>query len=139
MSPVPRFFLVLTAILLFTVGAGCTDGDRPSSDDVLMSFYDVVKSHTLPDTERQDMLNWWSPQLILGGAKHIEEDVYELSFPDISLEFTEVWGFDMASSEFQPLNGGALMSAVVLFCEDRNDTRMDCQLWLELLDSLVQE
>ncbi len=130
--------LVLVAVLLLSV-ASCTDEDKLSSDDVLMSFYDAVKEHTLPDSERQDFLKWWSPQLILGNARLVEEGYYELSFPDMSLESTEVWGFDAASSEFQPLNGGALLSAIGFFCEDRDDTRMDCQLWLTVLDALVEE
>ena len=129
--------MLATAILLS--GASCTNEDKPSSDDVLMSFYDAVKEHTLPDSERRDFLKWWSPQLILGDPRLVEEGYYELSFPDMSLEFTEVWGFDVASSEFQPLNGGALLSAIGFFCEDRDDTRMDCQLWLAVLDAIVEE
>lgn len=113
-------------------------GGEYSSDDVMSSFYTIAKNKTLSDSQRQDYLRWWPTQIILGKVKHIKDDIYEIQFPDMSLEAVEVWGIDMNRSEIQPLNGGALLSAIALFCRDRNDQKADCQLWFRQLDALMQ-
>ena len=134
---VARLILVglVTVVLILS---GCADGGEYSSDDVMSSFYTIAKNKTLSDSERQDYLKWWSHQIILGKVKQIEGDVYEIQFPDMSLETVEVWGIDMNSSKIQPVNSGALLSAIVLFCRDRNDQKADCQLWVRQLDALMQ-
>lgn len=127
------FFLM--AVMIIT---SCTSSGQYTEDDVISSFYEIAREKAL--TERQEILRWWSPQIILGQVKYIkEEDIYEIKFPDMKLEGEEVWGIDMKISKIQPLNGGALLSAIALFCGDRNDQRMDCQLWFTQLDALVQE
>ncbi len=134
-----RLMLIgVTLIILTLVIPSCTEKGSYSSDDIMSSFYTIAKNKTLSDSERQDYLKWWSLQIILGEVKHIKDDVYEIQFPDMSLETVEAWGIDMNSSKIQPVNGGALLSAIVLFCRDRNDQKADCQLWVRQLDALMQ-
>lgn len=140
-------FLVLLALVL--LGSSVLFGCRPSegnagksnysSDDVISSFCAIAKDRALPDSFRQEYLKSWSTQTILGKVKRVEDDVFEIQFPDISLETMEVWGIDMNSSKIQPMNGGALLSALLLFCRDRDDQKADCQSWVRLLDALVQD
>jgi len=127
------FFLI--AVMIMT---SCTSPGPYTEDQVISSFYEIAREQTLP--ERQEILRWWSPQIILGQVKYIKEkDIYEIKVPDMKLEGVEIWGIDMKSSKIWPVNGGALLSAIALFCGDRNDQRLDCQLWFAQLDALVQE
>lgn len=127
------FFLI--AMMIMT---SCTSPGHHTEDEVTFSFYEIAREQTL--AERQEILRWWSPQIILGRVRYIKEkDIYEIKFPDMKLEGEEIWEIDMKSSKIWPVNGGALLSAIALFCGDRNDQRLDCQLWFAQLDALVQE
>ena len=126
--------LLLIAVMIMT---SCTSPGPYTEDEVTSSFYKIAREQTLP--ERQEILRWWSPQIILGQVKYIKEkDFYEIKFPDMKLEGEEIWGIDMKSSKIWPVNGGALLSAIALFCEARNDKRLDCQLWFAQLDALMR-
>lgn len=128
----------IALITLTLMASSCTEKGSYSSDAVKSSFYTIAKNQTLSDSMRQDYLKWWSPQIILGKVKNVKNDVYEIQFPDMSLEGVEVWAIDMGSSGIQPVNGGALLSAIVLFCRDKNDNKADCQLWFRQLDAIKQ-
>lgn len=137
------FLLLITVLLVVSVlpAAGCTSATETGSytmDDVLISFWDSAEERTLPDEERQEIYRWWSLQIILGDVKHLGYgEVYEIEFPDMSLEFTEEWAIDMENYEIWPVNSGAYLMAVVLFCEDGDDPSTDCQLWFSLLDAML--
>ena len=68
-----------------------------------------------------------------------KDDTYEIHLPNFGDKGTEIWGIDMKSSQIWPKNAGALLSAIALFCHDRNDQRLDCQLWFAQLDALMPE
>jgi hypothetical protein len=57
-----------------------------------------------------------------------EKDIYKIQFP----------GMDMKNSTIYPLNAVALLSAVVLFCQDRDDMTGDCQSYFRQADALKQ-
>lgn len=133
-----RYLIALLAMLVLPSGLAiaCSQEAGPTADDdVRLSFYKVAKSQVLPD--REEIFRWWSNQIMLGEVKYIKEkDLYEIQFPDMELKGVEVWVIDMKSSRIYPNNVGALMSAIVLFCRDRNDQRGDCQLYLRQVDAL---
>ena len=138
------FLLIVTVILVASIlpAAGCTDTTDTatySSDDVLASFIILAEERTLEDAARQEICRWWSPQIILGSVKYLEYgEVYEIEFPDMSFESTEVWAIDMKNSEIWPVKSGAYMMAVTLFCQGRDDSSTDCQLWFSQLDTLLE-
>lgn len=135
------FLLIVTVILVASIlpAAGCTNTGPYSRDDVLISFWNSAEERTLPDADRQELYRWWSPQIVLGNIKYLEYDeVYEIKFPDMSLEYTEEWAIDMENSEIWPVNSGACLMAVTLFCQGRDDPSADCQLWFSLLDAMSE-
>ncbi len=130
--------LLVFPLIAMMIMTSCTSSGRYTEDEVISSYYEIASEQAL--TERQEILRWWSPQIILGQVKYLKEnDIYEIKFPDMELEGEEIWGIDMKDSKIWPVNGGALLSAIVLFCEDRNDQRLDCQLWFAQLDALMEE
>lgn len=93
----------------------------------------------LPDPQLQEIFPWWSFNVSLGEVTYIqEEDIYEIEFPCLGEEGVEVWGIDMKTREIWPLNSGALLSALLFFCEGRDDPRAECQTWLSILDSMLE-
>jgi len=131
-----RGLLVLGLAILIFGCVSCGTSGRYSSDEVLSSFYGVAKQQALPDSERQEVFRAWGTQIILGRIKHLEGAKYEVEFPDLSLSSTEVWQIQMDILTIQPVNSNALVSALVLFCQDRDDPSPDCQSWLRQLERI---
>jgi hypothetical protein len=122
---IKRYLILILAILVLAsvFMIACSQDATYSDDDVTTSFYRIAKAQTLPI--RQDYLRFWSPQIILGKVKHIEKAIYEIDFPDMELRGIEIWRVDIEGSKIMPDNGGALLSAVYLFCNDRSDKTGD--------------
>ena len=130
--------LLLFLLMAATVMPSCATTADYTEDDVIFAFIDVAREQTLPECP-EDIVLWWSSTLPLAQAKYIEKtDTYEIAFPNFGGEGVEIWGIDTKTSRIWPVNAGALMSAIVLFCHDRNDQRLDCQLWFAQLDALAQ-
>jgi hypothetical protein len=127
--------LLLMAAMVMT---SCANKGGYTETDVILSFMDTVREQVNPELPR-DVMTWWLSTLPLAKVEYIEErDTYEITFPNFGGEGVELWGIDMESSQIWPENAGALLSAIALFCRDRNDQRLDCQLWFAQLDALVE-
>lgn len=135
---VARSILVglITVVLMLS---GCADGGEYSSDDVMLAFHESAKNQTLPDTKQQEYFRMWFPQVTIGEVKHIESNTYELRFADISWEGEEIWGIDMSNSKIQPVNGAALMSAIYMFCGDKESPNKDCEMWIRQLQKMAED
>lgn len=138
-----RFWTARTQILLVflltaaMVMTSCANMGNYTEDEVILVFGDIVKEQTNPELPK-DVVAWWSSTMPLADVKYIKEtDTYEIAFPNFGGEGVEIWGIDMKSSRIWPENAGALLSAIALFCHDRNDQRLDCQLWFAQLDALM--
>jgi hypothetical protein len=115
--------LIITLVLLASLAiTSCGQKALDSDDQVITSFYEDVKAQALPDREK--FLNFWFPQITIGGVKYIKEkDIYELKFAGIDWETTEVWLYNIKNSTIMPDNGTALLTAIYLFCEGRSDPK----------------
>ena len=79
--------------------------------------------------------------LALGSVNYLEEsDTYEVGFlaDPYDPNTKEIWGVNMNTGEAWPLDAGALRSAMVFFCEDRDDTKPECQNYFEVFELLIQ-
>jgi hypothetical protein len=127
--------LLLTAAMVMT---SCANKGGYTENDVILSFMDTAREQANPELPK-DVMTWWLSTLPLAKVEYIKEtDMYEITFANFGGEGVEIWGIDMESSRIWPENAGALLSAIGLFCRDRNDQRLDCQLWFAQLDALVQ-
>lgn len=127
-------FLLMAAMVMTSCGNTGTYTER----DIILTFFDIAKEQTVPECPK-DIVAWWSSSAPHAKAKYIKEtDTHEITFPNFGGEGVEIWGVDVESSQIWPENAGALMSAIVLFCRDRNDQRLDCQLWFAQLEALKQ-
>lgn len=129
--------VVIAVLVLVSVPALACSQKAPYSDlDVLGAFIDITKTQTLPD--RKEIWFAWSNQILLGKVKYIEESIFQVEFPDMELDGTELWAVDMEAAEVWPGNGAALRSAIVLFCKDSDDRTGDCESYFRSVDRLKE-
>ena len=107
---------------------------------MLRSFTDSVIAEVVPFTTtarpnvRQQLLEdarqlseSWKNQAILRGKIHYIEDSMLGPFSHISVpaldggDTWETWGYDMETKIYWPVDGGALITAIFLFCSDRDE------------------
>jgi len=116
----------------------CANAGRYAEHEVISAFLDIEQAQTVPEFPKR-IAAWWETSLGLAKVKYVKNtDTYEITFPNFGGEYEEIWGIDMKSSRIWPINSGALLSAIVLFCHDQNDQRLDCQLWFRQVDALKQ-
>ena len=130
----PLLFCIWIAGL---VSACAIDGQH-KSQDVVHALYTNVLQRTLP--ERQDIHKWWNP-ISFNSVKRIKDrDIYEVSFQTdpYDRDTKETWGVDMGTETVWPIDFGALFSAILFFCEGREDPSPDCQAYFSLTDKLKE-
>jgi len=139
---ISRILLQIAAIFIFASGFvplyGCESKliTKPTTDnDILVAFSVIARNQMIP--ARSEIFRWWALQTILGKVDYIKEkDIYIIQFPTLDDKGVETWGMDKKNSVIYPVNDSALLSAVVLFCQDKDDQTGDCQLYFRDVDAL---
>jgi hypothetical protein len=139
-----RILLQIAVILILASGFvtfyGCETKltTKPTTDnDILVAFSTIARNQMIP--ERNEIFRWWILQTILGKVEYIKEkDIYIIQFPTLDDKGVEIWGMDKKNSVIYPVNDTALLSAVVLFCYDKDDKTGDCQWYFRDVEALKQ-
>lgn len=130
----------LIVLLLAAVLVSCSEQGPHENGEVLSKLYNAVEERTLP--ERQEIQDQWALSVLaLGSVDYLEEtDAYEVSFlaDPYDSSTKEIWGVNMRTGEVWPVDAGALFSAVVFFCQDKNDPSLECRRYLEAMELLIE-
>ena len=83
----------------------------------------------------------WSAAALIFGTVDEESagtGVYRVAFPPEpeTSEYFEEWQYNSRTGSLAPLNSGALITAVVLFCDSQDDPSPYCVGWFDDIDRI---
>ena len=144
--------VAMTIALIVATSACASQGDA----EVLGSFLERVERKTLPAEAYADRVSretlakgkqlaasWRLAVLARGSVSYVKDkDIYEISVPALDRsEYRETWGFNDKTGDVWPVDSGALISALFLFCphiEDIEPTDLECSAYLTLLSRIEE-
>lgn len=131
--------VVLMLLAILVVSVVCSKEVPDKQAQVTSAFYNTVNTRTLQ--ERQEFLLWWGTGMPFWSVKQTDNtNVYEVKVVVDPYDRTrdERWAINMRSKEIWPLDGAALLSAILFFCKDRQDGAPHCISYFKALDQLKE-
>ena len=129
--------LILFALLCL-VPLSCNGEGPHESQEVVSTLVRAISDRTLPE-RKQFYDDWALGALIFSRVSFIEsEGTYEVTVrPDPYEPVREIWGVDMDTGSIWPIDSAAVLSAILFFCVDRDDTDIRCKSYFLITDKIV--